>query len=156
MWIKSSQLLGQDIPESKVTPRSVFESRRAVLKGLTGAGLSLGALGAHNSLAQSSQPANPSATKLPPLIGAHSSASGAYVLDKPTSLLDASSSWLNRKRTVSLSLYRMISSSLLNSLFSSSLSSSICRQETSEFVMFPWWERPRAHSTLCHHTSSQN
>jgi len=91
MWIKSSQLLGQDIPESKVTPRSVFESRRAVLKGLTGAGLSLGALGAHNSLAQSSQPANPSATKLPPLIGAHSSASGAYVLDKPTSLLDASS-----------------------------------------------------------------
>ena len=91
VFIKSTQIHEQDLLSREVTPRNMFEQRRALLKGLTGAGLSLGATVSGSSLAQSVASANAGGGKLPALVGAHSSVVGAYVVDKSTSYADASS-----------------------------------------------------------------
>jgi len=116
MLIKSSQTLEQDALAKEVTARDIFENRRALLKRLTGTGLSYGSIGSVGSVgsvglmgslsslststwAQSGQTANTvnavpgtaNTTKLAPLIGVHSNVSGAYVMEKPTSVGDASS-----------------------------------------------------------------
>ena len=90
MWIKSSQLHEQDALAKETTPRAMFESRRVLLKGLTGAGLSLSAMGSNTAFAQST-PVTSNAPKALPLIGAHSNVAGAYVVEKATSQADASS-----------------------------------------------------------------
>lgn len=91
VFIKSTQIHERDLLSREVTPRNMFEQRRALLKGLTGAGLSLGATVSGSSLAQSVASANAGGGKLPALVGAHSSLVGAYVVDKSTSYADASS-----------------------------------------------------------------
>ena len=91
VFIKSTQIHEQDLLSREVTPRNMFEQRRALLKGLAGAGLSLGATVSGSSLAQSVASANAGGGKLPALVGAHSSVVGAYVVDKSTSYADASS-----------------------------------------------------------------
>ena len=93
MWIKSSQTNEQDRLGKEVTPRVLFESRRSVLKSLalSGAGLSLATSGANDAIAQSAQSSQVAPAKLSPLVGAHSSVPGAYVMDKSTAYADASS-----------------------------------------------------------------
>jgi len=91
VFIKSTQIHEQDLLSREVTPRSIFEQRRTLLKGLTGAGLSLGATVSGSALAQSVASTNAGGGKLPALVGAHSSLAGAYVVDKSTSYADASS-----------------------------------------------------------------
>ncbi|MEO6279979.1 protein-methionine-sulfoxide reductase catalytic subunit MsrP [Roseateles sp.] len=69
---------------SEITPRSVYLNRRSALVGLSG----LGAMAA-SPLALAQSPAG--GGKLAKLPGAHSTAAGAMVLDKPTSYADATS-----------------------------------------------------------------
>ena len=86
---------GFDHPvSSEITPQAVYAERRAwlVRSGLAGAGLlsSMATPGLMSgALAQSAATARPG--KLAALAGAHSSVSGAMVMDKPTAYTDASS-----------------------------------------------------------------
>ena len=79
----------RDFPQplpSEITPRAVYENRRALLRGLArgAAGAALAAWAGRTALAQAQRPG-----KLAPLAAVPSRVPGAMVLDKPTSYQDA-------------------------------------------------------------------
>jgi methionine sulfoxide reductase catalytic subunit len=67
---------------SEITPRTVYEDRRGLLKALAG-GAALAALPAGSALAQAAKP-----PKGAPLIGTKSSVAGALTMDKPSAYAD--------------------------------------------------------------------